>query len=165
MTTLTTRPTTVDLELYAGDDVAYRFFFSTDAPDNASFVGTWVAPTAYSATNLVEHSTTFYKAVDGSTNVTPGTNTAKWVALTPLSLTGYTAWTAQLRFTDSDSVAFTVDATAQASSVISLSLTGAQLTARVRKNPQKWDLQVTDPAGKIRTLFGGTVTIKADASR
>ena len=165
MTTLDFTPATVDLDLYAGDDITMRFFFSTDAPDGAVFVGTWVSTQAYVVSQIVEYSSAFYRAVAASTNITPGTDVTKWVELTPFDLTGYTGWEAQIRSTDTDDVPFTVDATLQSSSIISLSIAGTVLSARESLGPQRWDLQVTDSASKIRTLFGGRVVINNDASR
>lgn len=165
MTTLDFTPARVDLNLYAGDDITLRLFLSTDAPEGGTFVGTWDSATPYVAAQIVEYSAAFYTAVVASTDVTPGTDATKWKPLTPLDLTGYTAWEAQIRSSDTDDAPFTVDSTLQASSIISLSIAGTVVTAREKKGLQRWDLQVTDPDGKLRTLFTGNVLISSDVSR
>lgn len=165
MTTLDFTPTQVNLKLYAGDDVTIRIFLSTDAPSSGTFMGTWVSSTAYTAGQIVEHSLAFYVAILGSTNVTPGSDATKWRALTPLDLTGYTGWAAQIRSSDTDAIDFTVDDGDQASSIISISVTRADLTSIQALGAQAWDLQATDGSGDFRTFFAGSVTILADATR
>lgn len=165
MTTLDFTPSRVDLKLWAGDDEAVRLFLSTDAPDKGVFEGTWVSATAYLVNDVVEHSNVFYTALKVSTNVTPGTDATTWLAITALDLTGYTAWAAQIRASDTDAVAFTVDATLQANSIITLSVAGTVLTTQQPKGVQSWSLQATDANSKIRTLLAGAVTIFIDPTR
>jgi chitodextrinase len=167
MTTVDLTRADVDLDVDAGDDIALRFVFVTDATQstNASFESTWSASVAYTVDQIVEVSGVFYQALVNSTNVTPAGNAATWRPLTVLDLTGYTAWKAAIRTSEVDSAPFTIDATLQASSIISASLAGVETAARAFVPRVWWDLQVTDPNGKVRTLYGGKVCITPDATR
>ena len=80
------------------------------------------------------------------------------------SLTGYTAWSAKVksRLSAGTLWAFSIDATAQASRVITLSLSAAQ-TALIPTRSE-WQFQVSDPNGKIQTLMGGAVQVEADVN-
>jgi hypothetical protein len=167
MTTVDLTRATVDLEVDAGDDIALRFVFVVDAhrSDNASFESTWSATAAYTVDQIVEVAGVFYQALVNSTNVTPAGNASTWRPLTALDLTGYTAWKAAIRTSEVDAAAFTIDATQQAASIISASLPGTETAARAFVPRVWWDFQVTDPNGKVRTLYGGKVRITPDAAR
>ena len=84
-----------------------------------------------------------------------------------LSQSAYT-WTAKVRknwyTATADATAFTVDATAAATGVITLSLTAVQ-TRALGFGKQVWDTQRALGAADPVTVLRGTVTVLPDATR
>lgn len=81
-----------------------------------------------------------------------------------------TTWTgmvfkAQIRLCedDPDAIDFTVDAT-NAASGLWLAKMSKTLTVDLKRE-YVWDLERTDPAGKVRTLFAGRFSVKPDVTR
>jgi len=165
--TLDFTPARLDLKLYAGDDTVLDLVFITEAPPQTGteFAGPYDTATTYLPNQMVESVGLLYVSLVTTTNQTPASTPASWQLIPSLDLTGYVNWQAQIRSSVTDSNDFTIDATQQASSIITITLPASTATARQTKGTQRWDIQAQDPDGNIHTFFAGNVSIESDVTQ
>lgn len=82
---------------------------------------------------------------------------------TLLPLTGYTAWAATIRTPAGATAAWTVDASQQALSVISLQLDGDDIRGFPAKGC-RWDFKALDASSREVTWYRGRVTVATDVT-
>jgi hypothetical protein len=88
-------------------------------------------------------------------------------ASNPVDMTG--TWTASIRNNAADPdpplASFTVDSSAAATGIITVTLTSAASQSLPIATPLVWDLEQTLSSGSVRTTHRGTITVTKDVTR